>query len=69
MIEVDWITEYTLESSPLVVGLSEKESIRALYVDDEPSLLKIAKQCLEMEDQFQVDGASSVDEALEKMKK
>jgi PAS domain S-box-containing protein len=38
-------------------------------VDDETSLLRIAKQCLEMEGSFQVDTASSVDEALEKVKK
>jgi PAS domain S-box-containing protein len=40
-----------------------------LHVDDEPSLLKIAKQLLETEGQFQVDTASTAEEAREKMKK
>jgi PAS domain S-box-containing protein len=67
--EVDLMTEYAVESSPkAVVDLNEKKLIRVLHVDDEPSLLKIAKQCLEMEGQFQVDTAASVEEAMERMK-
>lgn len=42
--------------------------IRVLLVDDEAALLKVAKQCLEMEGNFQVDAALSVEEALQKMK-
>ena len=64
------MAESAVESSAeVVVDLNEKEPIRILYVDDETSLLRIAKQCLEMEGSFQVDTASSVDEALEKVKK
>jgi PAS domain S-box-containing protein len=64
------MTEYPVESSAeVVVELNEKKRIRVLHVDDEPSLLKIAKQCLEMQGPFQVETASSAEEALEKMKK
>jgi PAS domain S-box-containing protein len=64
------MTERAVESSAeVVVNLNEKEPIRVLHVDDESSLLKIAKQCLEMQGSFQVDTASSVEEATEKMKK
>lgn len=64
------MAESAVESSAeVVVDLNEKEPIRVLHVDDETSLLRIAKQCLEMEGSFQVDTASSVDEALEKVKK
>lgn len=52
----------------VVVDLSEK-SIHVLLVDDEVDLLRVSKQCLETQGSFQVDTASSVDEALEKMKK
>ena len=49
--------------------MKEKKLFKVLHVDDEPGLLKIAKQCLEMQGPFQVDTACSVEEALEKMKK
>ncbi|UCH31103.1 MAG: PAS domain S-box protein [Candidatus Bathyarchaeota archaeon] len=42
--------------------------IRILHVDDETSLLKVAKQCLEIEGPFHVDIARSVKEAEKKMK-
>jgi PAS domain S-box-containing protein len=64
------MTEYVVESSAeIVLGLNEKKPIRVLHVDDELGLLKVAKQCLEMQGPFQVDTASSVEEALEKLKK
>lgn len=53
----------------IVVGSTEKPKIRVLHVDDEPALLKVAKQCLEMQGPFQVDTASSVEEALAKLEK
>lgn len=53
----------------VMVDLNEKKSIRVLHVYDEPGLLKIAKQLLETEGQFQVDTASTAEEAREKMKK
>ena len=53
----------------VVVDLSGKTTIRVLHVDDEAGFLKVAKQCLEMQSLFQVETASSVEEAMEKMKK
>ena len=53
----------------IVVGSSEKLKIRVLHVDDELGLLKVAKQCLEMQGPFRVDTASSVEEALVKLEK
>jgi len=58
----------THSATPIVVNLN-KEPILVLHVDDELSLLKIAKQCLEMEGNFLVDTASSVEEAQKKMEK
>ena len=51
----------------IVVDSAEKAKLRVLYVDDEPSLLRVAKQCLEMQGPFQVDTAESVEEALGKL--
>jgi len=48
-----------------VLDLNEK--IRVLLVDDDHSLLKIAKQCLELEAPLQVDTSLSVEEALKKL--
>ena len=52
----------------IVVGSDEKKLIRVLHVDDELGLLKVAKQCLELQGPFQVDTAGSVEEALNKLK-
>ena len=63
------MTELTVESSAeAVVSLNEKKPIRVLHVDDELGLLKVAKQCLELQGAFQVDTAGSVEEALNKLK-
>ena len=63
------MTQHTVESSSeMVIDLSEK-SIRVLHVDDEPDFLRMAKQCLELQGSFQMDTASSVEEAFEKLKK
>jgi PAS domain S-box-containing protein len=53
----------------IVVGSDEKSKIRVLHVDDEPALLRVTKQCLELEDMFQVDSVISVEEALSKLEK
>jgi PAS domain S-box-containing protein len=67
--EVDFMTERSVESmAGVVIDLKEKKPIRVLHVDDEPCLLKIAKQCLEMEGHLKVDTACSVEEALNKLK-
>jgi PAS domain S-box-containing protein len=52
----------------IVVGSDEKKLIRVLHVDDELGLLKVAKQCLELQGAFHVDTANSVEEALNKLK-
>ena len=56
-------------SSGAVVELSRKTLIRVLHVDDDNGFLKVAKQCLEVQGEIVVDTASSVNEALEKLKK
>ena len=59
--------ETVVESSAVaVVDLNEK--IRVLYVDDDLGLLKVTKQCLEMQAPVQVDIALSVEEAFKKLK-
>jgi PAS domain S-box-containing protein len=63
-------TEHTTVYSPQVLlDFGEKKVVHVLLVDYEPSLLKVAKQLLENEGQFQVDTAASVEEALQKMRK
>jgi PAS domain S-box-containing protein len=42
--------------------------MKILHVDDDPSFLKVAKQILELQGQFEVETACSVEEAVEKMK-
>ena len=62
------MTQDTLKSCPEVAvdlyALGERQPIRVLHVDDEFSLLKITRECLEMNGPFTVDNASSVDGAL-----
>jgi PAS domain S-box-containing protein len=53
----------------IVVGSDEKKLIRVLHVDDELGLLKVAKQCLELQGPFHVDTANSVEEALAELEK
>jgi len=62
--------ERAVESSAeIVLDSSRKELVRVLHVDDDRSLLEVTRQCLELQGPFQVDSASSVDEALELLKK
>ena len=57
-----------VESLPeAVIDLAEETLIRVLHVDDEAGFLKAAKQILEMQGPFQVETASSVEEATGKM--
>lgn len=51
------------------VDLCKDERIKVLYVDDEPGVLAVAKQCLEEHNEFKVDTALSAEEALEKMRR
>ena len=41
--------------------------LRILHVDDDPCILQVSKDILEMEGNFEVDTALSVDEAVKKM--
>jgi PAS domain S-box-containing protein len=64
------MTESVSESSATILSNSTmKKSIKILHVDDDPSFLKVAKQCLEMQGEIEVDTVSSVNEASEKLKK
>lgn len=50
------------------VEITKTATIRVLHVDDDASFLQAAKPILEMQGAFQVDAASSVEEATEKIK-
>ena len=64
------MTESTVESSTeTVLNVARTERIRVLHVDDDQAFLKVAKQCLEMQGEIDVDTVSSVNEASEKLKK
>lgn len=56
-------------AAAVVLDLTEKPLIRVLHVDDEISFSKVVKQYLEMQGGFQIDIASSVEEAMEKIEK
>ena len=62
------MVESAVKSHAEIVVDSTEKLIRVLHVDDEPALLKVAKQSLEMQGPFQVDTADSVEEALNKLK-
>jgi len=60
----------TVESSiETVLNVARTGIIKVLHVDDDQGFLKVAKQCLEMQGEFEADNASSVNEALEKLNK
>jgi PAS domain S-box-containing protein len=62
------LTESTVESSNgATVELAEKRPIKVLHVDDDPGFLRVAKDCLERQNDFQVESAKSVEEAEEKL--
>jgi len=48
---------------------NKREPIQVLFVDDEEEFLKSAKQCLKLQGNFDIESASSADEAMEKMRK
>jgi len=67
-VKVIRVTRATVKStSGIIVGLNQAVPIRILHVDDDPSFLKVAKPCLEMHGDFDIDTATSVDEAIEKL--
>ena len=58
----------TLVGSAELVLSNEKKNIRILHVDDDHCFLEVSKQLLSMENHFDIDIITSVDEALKKMK-
>ncbi|UCC58417.1 MAG: response regulator [Candidatus Bathyarchaeum sp.] len=48
---------------------TDEEPIQVLHIDDDRSFLKSAKKCLNLQGDFVIESASSVDEAFEKMTK
>lgn len=61
--------KHTLEATSVFLDIPKSSLIRVLHVDDEEGLLRISKQLLPMEGEFQVDTASSVEEATKKLGK
>ena len=53
----------------MMQGSNKKEQIKVLFVDDDKEFLKSAKQCLNLQGNFDIESAFSVAEAMEKMKK
>jgi len=52
-----------------ILNVAKTGKIEVLHVDDDLVFLMVAKQCLEMQGEIEVDTASSVNEALEKLRK
>lgn len=52
----------------MMQGSNKREPIHVLLVDDDKAFLKSAKQSLNLQGNFNVETAISVDEALEKMR-
>src|SRR4030042_551522 len=46
---------------------SKKEQTKVLFVDDDVDFMKSAKQCLQLQGNYKIETAFSVDEALDKM--
>ena len=63
------MAESIVESSTeTILNVAKTGRIKVLHVDDDLVFLKVAKQCLEMQGKVEVDTASSVTEALERLK-
>jgi DNA-binding NtrC family response regulator len=64
------LTQSTVEFSKTnAIDIIKEAPVRVLLVDDESGFLKTTKPILEMQGAFQVETATSVEEAAEKMKK
>jgi DNA-binding NtrC family response regulator len=60
-----WETAQTLISLKLTDN--EEDYLRILHVDDDICFLEVSRQILEMEGKFEIDNATSVDEAFQKL--
>lgn len=72
LIEQRTDAQITLENSQTLANLNLSgcnESFRILHVDDDLIVLKISKQILEMENKFEIDVATSTEEAFKKLSK
>ena len=56
-------------STAILSDMIAKKPIRILHVDDDLSCLKVAQRCLGTQGEFQIETASSVEKAIERMKK
>ena len=63
-IEVNATSLFHIEIS---LNTKNPSKIRILHVDDDPCILQASKDILEMEGNFEVDSALSVDEAVKKL--
>jgi CheY-like chemotaxis protein len=63
----------TIEAnSPVLIdsaALGKKDCLHILHVDDDVYVLEVTRQVLSMENNFEVEGALSVDEAFKKLEK
>jgi PAS domain S-box-containing protein len=63
----------TIETTlPILIdsaALGKKDCLHILHVDDDVNLLEISKQILSMDNNFEIDTVSSVDEAFARMEK
>jgi len=57
-----------VDSTGVLLNLTDRERVHVLHVDDDSCCLKVAKECLELQGKLRVDTALSVDAAVEKMK-
>jgi PAS domain S-box-containing protein len=55
-----------IDSAELIPS-NKKSNIRILHVDDDPCFLEVTKQLLSMENNFEIETATSVEEAFKKM--
>jgi PAS domain S-box-containing protein len=60
--------EKVLKTKESPIAIISNNPIRILHVDDDEYFLKIAKRCLELNPDIQVETATSVDEALDMIK-
>lgn len=60
----------SIAENALITATSDvsKYKIKVIIIDDDESLLKVIKLCLEMHGRFEVETANSAEEGIEKFK-
>ncbi len=61
------VIETTFQPAFIMETSEKKNTLRILHVDDDLCFLEVSKQILSMENNFEIEDASSVDEAFKKM--